>query len=251
LREGEETLNSDIKVLDLIDVYLKRWWLVLIFALIGGLCSYFYTVTYVDPTYVSRGSLYVSAKGSNVIMQDTNPNDLVAAARLAETFQYILKSDRFMSIVKTNSNTSRDISSLKSMIKVEAIQDSEVLEITTTANSPGSAQRITQTFLDNAKDEILRVVESGSVKIVDDASYPFSPSSPNTRMNTIIGFIIGFVLICLLILIFELMDMTVKSADDVSNSYGIPVIGSIPNLDVLRSHAYYYYAKSEENEIVQ
>ena len=59
-----------------------------------------------------------------------------------------------------------------------------------------------------------------------------SPVSPNVRNNTILGALLGFVLSISFILLRELFDVRVKSADDLVTRFQYPVLGTIPEIYV-------------------
>ena len=49
--------------------------------------------------------------------------------------------------------------------------------------------------------------------------------------NTLIGFAVGLVAACLISVMLELIDTTIKSDEDLSEIYKIPVFAEIPDLN--------------------
>ena len=135
-----------------------------------------------------------------------------------------------MGIVRDETGlTNYSIARLRSMIRVNPI--SSMLEISTTTTNPAIAQSITAAMINNARDEIVRIMPSCDAKVVDTASWPLGPSGPNVANNTMVGIILGIVAVSLLLLVLDLMDTTIKSPEEISENYKIPVMGSVPNLD--------------------
>ena len=232
---------KQLSIEDVISIILKKWWIVLISFIIGGILAFTYTQFLVDPVYVSKGTLYVNNKS----IPSTNPNanannnlnasDLSVALKLVDTYTVILKSDRFMRIVSEKIDVPYKYDQLKKMVNLKGVNETEVLEVSVAAGNPEHATAIAQAVLENSKAEIIRVVEAGSVKIIDDASQPTIPSAPSKKNNTIIGMILGMVIAIGLMLMIEFLDISVKNEEDLEINYGIPVVGSIPNLEEINA----------------
>jgi len=228
-------LLKQLSIEEIIGIIFKKWWIVLLSFIIGGVLAFTYTEVFISPVYVSKGTLYVNNKGIPGMMPNVetsiNANDLSVALKLVDTYTVILKSNRFMEIVSEKIDLPYTYNQLRDMVSLKGVNETEVLEVSVAAGNPEHAKIIAQAVLENSKAEIVRVVEAGSVKIVDDASTPISPSSPNKRANTLIGMILGIVISVGLMLIVELLDVSVKNEEDLVINYGIPVVGSIPSLD--------------------
>jgi len=228
-------LLKQLSIEEIIGIIFKKWWIVLISFIIGGVLAFSYTQFFISPVYISNGTLYVNNKGIPGMMPNVetniNANDLSVALKLVDTYTVILKSNRFMEIVSEKIDLPYTYNQLRDMVSLKGVNETEVLEVSVAAGNPEHAKMIAQAVLENSKAEIVRVVEAGSVKIVDDASTPISPSSPNKKANTLIGMILGIIISVGLMLIVELLDVSVKNEEDLVINYGIPVVGSIPSLD--------------------
>jgi succinoglycan biosynthesis transport protein ExoP len=74
----------------------------------------------------------------------------------------------------------------------------------------------------------LKGLEALNVWIVDKADYPLRPTSPNKQKNVLMGFLIGLAGGIGLALGLEYLNHTVKTSKDVTNSIGVPTLGTIP-----------------------
>lgn len=235
---------NEMTIEEIIIMFLKRWWILLVGLILGGAIAFVYTEFFVNPVYTSRGTLYVHNKNNSSVTSNssTNLNDLNVAMKLIDTYKVILKSDRFLSMVRQQARVNYSLAEMRQIINYQGVQNTEVLEVTATCKKPSEAQLIVQTILINAKDEIIRVAEVGNVKIVDDATIPTLPSSPNKKLNTALGFLLGLVLAVVVVILIELMDGTIKDEEDLSRNYDIPIVGCIPNLEEILSTKPTYYA---------
>lgn len=73
-----------------------------------------------------------------------------------------------------------------------------------------------------------------NVQILDKATLPEAPSSPKVMRNTAIGAMLGFILGIGIALIKELSDTRVKTSEDVTEAFDIPVLGLIPDKHKVR-----------------
>jgi len=67
-----------------------------------------------------------------------------------------------------------------------------------------------------------------NVKIVDEAQVPKAPVRPKKRLNVILALFIGLFLGTGAALLFESMDLSIKSPEDIKNVLGLPFLGIVP-----------------------
>ncbi|MCG3120094.1 MAG: hypothetical protein ALAOOOJD_02699 [bacterium] len=77
------------------------------------------------------------------------------------------------------------------------------------------------------ESRITEVGQLGQVRIIDPARPPVEPVRPRKKLNLMLGFIVGLGLGVGLTFLFEYMDNTVRSIEDVER-VGLTVLGSIP-----------------------
>ena len=71
-------------------------------------------------------------------------------------------------------------------------------------------------------------ISTNNISIVDRAQVPTAPYKPNLRKNLALSVAIGIVLGILVAFLFEQLDDTVKSSEDVESRVRAPVLGIIP-----------------------
>jgi len=88
------------------------------------------------------------------------------------------------------------------------------------------------TMLQEEKERT-RIVEAqniGEIRIIDTPELPTSPIRPRKTLNIIIGLLIGFIIGSLMIFIFESLDTSIKTSDDVERLTDLSVLGTIPKI---------------------
>ncbi|MGQ9730135.1 MAG: GumC family protein [Candidatus Zipacnadales bacterium] len=76
--------------------------------------------------------------------------------------------------------------------------------------------------------ELAQATEVAGASILDTASVPTTPVSPNRRLNLLTGFLVGLLVGLGLALLMEHLDNTFKTATELEQLYGLPVLAVIP-----------------------
>jgi succinoglycan biosynthesis transport protein ExoP len=77
---------------------------------------------------------------------------------------------------------------------------------------------------------IIAGLHSSSVRVIESADLPLSPSSPRTRFNLLAGLVGGLMLAMAILITREALDTKMRTIADVSTELGVPLIGLIPNV---------------------
>jgi succinoglycan biosynthesis transport protein ExoP len=94
-------------------------------------------------------------------------------------------------------------------------------------------QEIYATTLDQYEQTRLReALRANSISTTDPAVPPLSPSKPRKVLNIALGFLIGLFGGVGLAFLFENLDSTLYTAEQIENVTKLPVLGSIPNTDI-------------------
>lgn len=228
-------MKEEINLVKILEIILKLWWFVLVFAIIGGIVAFSISSFLMTPQYSSVARVYVDGGSQKAPGSGTTYNEITTNTRLVSTYIEVLCGDTYLgSISRKAKKLGYNVTGqqIKGNITMNSANETEILEIKYSDLSPEKAQAILQLILDNAQREINRIISGCQVNVVDNASLPTTTSSPNVKQNTFIGIFVGVVLGIAVIFIRELLDTRIKDEDDLKNRYNIPVLGVIPNLDV-------------------
>ena len=101
----------------------------------------------------------------------------------------------------------------------------------------GQAGSAVGASLQNRADElgILASLQTGNAELVQPAHTPTSPSSPQTRRNTVLGFILGLLFGVAAALLLERLDRRIKDVAELGEIYGLPVLCDVPESQALSS----------------
>ncbi len=226
-------MNERINLVEVFRLFLFHWWKIALSAILAALLAYGLTTYYIMPIYTSRGSLYVNNNNSKT--PTVNLADIASSQQLAYTCIELLTSDTFLSKVQEYSGLPYTTREIKRMLNLSPLNETEIIEITANTGNPEHSQMLVNAVLDNAYDEIIRVVGGGNVKIIDSANLPKAPSSPNVYRNVVLGFLLGAFFCMVLIFLIDVFDSRIKIESDLMDVKDLPLIGVIPDINYLRT----------------
>lgn len=237
----EETI--DLK--SLWGVFVSHIKLVIIFTLAGLIAAAVVTGLLITPKYNSSAQIYVENRSatSSSSSDSININDINAAQKLVATCEILFKNSNVLETVRNNLELDYSNTQLSKMISIASVSSTEIMKISTVSASPEEAYNITKEIVEVIPDEFYRVIEAGSIKLVEEANFPRSPSSPSMAKNVAIGGLAGFVIACAVIFLKEFLDTTVKPDDDIFKIYDIPVFAEIMDFDAVSSNDGYGYGE--------
>ncbi len=221
-------MNERIELADIIDMMIRRWWIWAVCAVAFSILAFIYTEIFVDPMYRSTGSVYVNAQRTQNV--DITAGEMSSSQTLVVTYSEILKRRSFLSQISEDLENRYSPDELAGMISYAAVNKTEIMEVSVSGKVPQDVYDICHSVLLHAPDELIRVVNAGSVKILEDGQVPNVPYSPIVKRDTLIAFLAGMLVGAGIIFLLELFDTRIKTRDDIINKYPEPLLGEIPEV---------------------
>lgn len=254
---------KEINLTEIASALMRKAWLIVVCAVVAGSLTFAYTANFITPLYRSSVKIYVNNKLASSVSENTgvSASDLATSQRLVATYINILSSDTVLQKVANNVRENHNIrlsaGSIRSMMSASAMGETEVFQVFISNADREHAAIIANAIAEVAPEQIAYFVEGSSTKIVDFATVAGSPYTPNKTNNTALGMVIGAVLAACLIVLQTLLDVRVKTEEDLAAISSAPVLGLIPDLaiEVKGDYGYRGYAgytagtedKKEEN----
>ena len=89
----------------------------------------------------------------------------------------------------------------------------------------------------------LKGLRTSNIRIVDRARVPVRPSSPNKRRNLILALLLGLGGGVALAFLFDFLDNSVKTSEDVERYAGLPTLGVVPRFSLEGTDKAYTYTR--------
>jgi len=204
--------------------------IVLIFLIIGTV----YTFLFVTPKYKSYTSLVLarseSTKENETDTSTITQTDITLNQKLVSTYSELVKSKNVLREVIKNLNINESEENLKDNITVSAVKDTELIQITVTNYYPDRASDIANEIAKVFTKKVGEIYNINNVYIVDEAERANTPYNINHIKDIAIFIAVGLIVSVGYVLISNLLDTTVKSAEDIEKELGVVAIASIPLL---------------------
>lgn len=221
-------LTTEINIIDLLNVMIRKWWVIAISIMICGGGTYVYTDLFVEPMYRTDGSIYVNCETEAERVDVASTGRMESNARLAVTYVEILRARSFLTDVARDLNNKYSYAQIQNMLTIQPVNETELLKITVEGTSATDVCKIVESILQRAGEQLMTIVKAGTVEIVDEPYVPVVPFSPNKSRNTLFGALAGAVIAVGFLFLMELFDTHVKNAEEIRQRYSEPVLGEIP-----------------------
>ena len=225
----EKTIEIDLR--EIFTLLLRKVWIIVICAVLGGMAAYFYTVCFVKPLYNSNVRIYVNNSVNTQNASGITSSDLTTSQRLVSTYINILQSNTVLEMVAEEAQVELSPNKLLTMIDASSMDGTEVFWVVVSDTDPERAAKIANAIATVAPDAIANIVEGSSTKVIDYARVADKPYSPDYWQNTLLGVTLGAVLAVLVIVLRMLLDVRVNSEEDLLRISSAPVLGVIPDFD--------------------
>ncbi|MBR0160178.1 MAG: polysaccharide biosynthesis tyrosine autokinase [Oscillospiraceae bacterium] len=220
-----------IDIIKLLKYFLKYVWLFILLAVIGAGVMFFRTSRGKVDTYTAFGTMYVYNSNPNLVnYQYASSNDLTTAVELVNTYLVVVKSNKVMDVVADRLMVDYPgivPEFIASTLSMGSVSETGVVEVSSTTVDPQMSADIVNAVLDVAPAEIIRVVNAGSVEVIDYAMVPEYPNSRHYRRRLAIGAGAGLALAGLILLLIYLFNQKIRDASDLTENYTPPVLASI------------------------
>lgn len=223
----------EISIKDILRILRKNLVFIIIFSLILTIGSFFVSKFLIKKTYTASVKMYVSTdySGSNSAY-DLNMRNY--ASKMVSTYIQMLDTNKFYTAVSSALNEKYTAGQLKNSITFTSVEDTEVFEVSVVSDSPTEAKRIADAVADTAPGTITELLstqsgDSAKLKIVDEATVPTAPTSPNVTRNVVIAFIAGIVISFLISIARDYFDIKIKFDEDMTTLCELPVLAAIPD----------------------
>ena len=226
----------EINLGDVFQILLSKWIYILLAGILAAVLVGLVTHFFIKKKYSASTSMYIFTTAEQYQTGTISYSELSAADNLIKTYQVIIKSNSVLDVVAERFNTEHpeyaawgiQTSSLSSMMSVSVPDGTKLIRISVTTRDPKLSADIANTFAKYVPAEIVRITKAGGVEIVDYATVPSGPSSPNLTRNILIGFAAGFILAAVWFLLWAYLDTTIYTSEEVQKVSRCPVIGTIP-----------------------
>ena len=195
-----------------------------------------YTIGFVTPMYTSSTTLVLATSDSATTTQSNTitTTDITLNSKLVSTYSELIKSKNVIRQVISNLNMDIEEDALRNNVSVNSVKNTELIEITVSNENATNAAKIANEIAKVFTVEVTEIYKINNIHVIDEAETDNQPSNINHLKDIVIFTFIGLVVAVIYVLIANMLDTTIKSAEEVERQFKIPVLASIPmyNFDI-------------------
>ena len=225
MQENNETQSEQIELLSfnpyiiLRDV-LKRWYLIVIAALLAGMITYTASDLLYVPTYSTTTTFVVSVQGSSTTVYQ----NLSAASNLATVFSEVLNSSLLRSAILEELG----MTSFDGSISASAVEETNLLTMKVTASDPRTAFLVTQAVINNHQIVSYQVLGDTILEVLQAPKVPVSPVNRKASFSNMKkAAMLAAAAVILLLAFLSYRRDVVRSKQEAEKKLGCRILGEI------------------------
>lgn len=228
-------MGKSITIQKIVAILLSKIKFIFLLSVVVGMLFFLYSKFMITPMYSTSAMMYVQNYNSKADRDKSNDDgeesineknqkiyvsDIQGSATLAEICVILLQnSDEIVSIYD-GCNVSM------------AVQEGTFfVNIDVSGPDPQKCANVANQVIEKSKEVFKENFDYGKIGAIREAEVPYTPYEPRNTKNGIVGILVGLVAACIISILLELIDTTIKSDDDIQQMYGIPVFAEIPDFE--------------------
>jgi len=224
-------MNIDENVQKVIKLLLRKWKLLILFMLIGAVLAGVYTAKFTTLTYTSSVEFLAAAvdpaheisDSTGEVARTSQTSKMNYAMKMIDTYIEIFKTNKFCSKVAGEMNkkyyTNLSPADIKQSFTIETVETTD----------PTLSYNIAHQMEESVPEQ-MEETNNGLVQttVEDKAIKPNTAEGRGYLKNCLLGAVAGLLIAAAYVILRDLLDVRIKSAEELSQRYDVPVLGSIP-----------------------
>lgn len=228
MNEMEEQV---ISLSEIFEAIKKRWIMIVAITLAATIVSGVITFFVIDPVYETSTKVFVGKEENDEAAYNTN--DIQMYQKLLQTYAQTIKTKDLVSRAISSLSYDLEASNVVGALTVNPITDTQILQIKYQSKDPQEAKDVLKSVTDEFIVTAKELVPNGNVRVIEEVELPENPVSPNKKMNIAIAFLLGLMVSVGIVFLLEYLDNTYKNKDQLERELDIPVLGVIPDIDLV------------------
>lgn len=220
----EHEMETEYDLMEILMAVVRKIGIVIVSAIIGGLCFGLVSYYLIDPTYESNSTIYIVGGSENQMVDFTS---LQISSNLTGDYTALVKKRPIVEEVIDNLKLDMTYDELVSNVTATNEDDTRMVNISVKGNDPDFTKNVANEFSKIIRDQVPSLMKTTAPTIVEKA-VDGEKTGPNNIKNTLLGCVLGFVLSVGIIVFLYVKDDSIKNADDVEKYLGLNNLASIP-----------------------
>lgn len=235
----QQTNVRIITLKDIWSIFVRRFWLMALaaFAAVGSMFLVI-RLTFV-PKYESTATLYILKQDEKESSNNAS-DDFSLALKVVSDCDYLLKSHSVLDEVIDELGLTASYQELSRSISTSNPENTRILEVTVTSDSPQEAKRIVDSVCTVGAEKIEEAMGFKQVNLYELGILNNNPCNVTGLMSYLLVGIIAAILVYTIFLLAFLLDDRIHTEEDIERYLGLSMLGDIPNANDSKKGRYGY-----------
>ena len=225
-------------ILKLARQLIKKWWVIVAFVCVFAIAGFSIAKITYKESYTSSIIFNVSNKDRDIVGAAgtyTTVSDAQASGYIANNFKVLIQSGndfitKVQDIVATTTGHEYPKNYLRSLINVEVITDTTLINVTVRADSEELAYAVSTSIQSVYPEFSKDIFPTADISIADNATKAQLAGDSSTLIYTAIGLVAGAALAVLLILINGRIQNKLFSTEDIKKNFNINILATVSDI---------------------
>lgn len=230
-------MEETISLKELFETLRKRLSLILLLSFSSAVVAAIFSFFIITPVYQVSTQILVNR---STVGENFNTNEVQTNIQLINTYSGIITSPRILDIVSEELNGKYTTAELKGKVTVQSEDNSQILGVVVEDPDPNEAAKIANKIGEVFQREVVKIMNVDNVNILTPAEVPddILPVKPKPFLNIAIAIVVGLMAGVGLAFLFEYLDNTLKTEQDIERYLELPVLGVITTIKASDSPAH-------------
>ncbi|MBC2159653.1 capsular biosynthesis protein [Listeria booriae] len=223
-------MEDSLNIKQIWDLLKKNKWVIAISMCLCAVLMSGYLYFFSTPIYQSETQVLINQSvPQNTIVQS---QDVQANLQLINTYTSIITSPRILLQVSDKMNDTYSVKELEQMITVNSTSDSQVIKINVESSNASDAVKIANETVRVFSKDIPKIMKIDNIYVLSEASLDAdaAPVKPHKGLMIAVATLLGFILGIVIMFVRDLFDRSIKTAEDVEETLGLPVLAMISEI---------------------
>jgi capsular exopolysaccharide synthesis family protein len=222
-----------LDIMDYLRIFRRYWWVVVVLTIVGAAGGYV-TTLFLTPEYQSTARLFVATQNGTSVTE-AYQNNLFSQERVI-SYAGLATSEQVAARAVDQLKAPISPEELRSKIVAAPVDKTVLLDLSVTDPNPAVAQ----TYANAVANELVGLVSeletsrrggspAAGLVVVDEASYPTSPTGLSLWMMIALGALIGLVVGLIAAVVWGVLDKRLRGETAVEGTTGTHLIGALPS----------------------
>lgn len=220
--------EQTISIKQIGNILKQRLNLIIVIILITTITSIILTYFVIDPTYTTTAEVLVGKKNASESGTEYSNNDVQMYQKLMGTYAKVVKSKDVIKRAIERGNLDLDDKKILSSLSVTTNDDNQILTLSYVSKDSKEGVEVLTPLIEEFDETSKDIISTGEMFVLTSPEMPSVPTSPNKKMNIMIGIFLGTILGIIIAFFLEYVDDTIKGKEDIESLLHVSVIGSVP-----------------------